>query len=244
MIVFAHDKLGYKYLEFLKKKYLEQIEYLVLLNKKSKIFLRNKSVFKNKILIYSNKNKTKLFKKLNFSTSKQAILVWWPKIIKNDLFIRSKIVLNTHPSLLPFYRGKDPNFWSILGNGPYGVSINRINKKIDSGDIVFQKKFKIDYDVDAKQLYNKSLKVLLNLLKSKTTEILKLKLKFKKQKFYKKKINYRYQMLKKSHIHLNRKVKIIDFINLLRAKNFPPHDGVIFEKNNQKYSININIKKI
>ena len=35
-----------------------------------------------------------------------------------------------------------------------------------------------------------------------------------------------------------------NIINLLRAKNFKPHEGIIFKKNKKEFSININIKLI
>ena len=148
MIIFAHDELGVKYLNFIKKKFLNEIEYLVFLSKTSRVYLENRKKFKNKILFWSSNNK-KLFEILNKAKSKKALLVWWPKIITNSEFIKNKIVLNTHPSYLPFYKGKDPNFWSILGKGPFGVTIHRINKKIDSGEIVFQRKIK------SRRLYTK-----------------------------------------------------------------------------------------
>ena len=58
------------------------------------------------------------------------------KILIKKISKKAKIpkyeTINLHPSYLPHFKGKDPNFWSILKDGPYGVSIHRVNKKIDS----------------------------------------------------------------------------------------------------------------
>ena len=51
-------------------------------------------------------------------------------------------------------------------------------------------------------------------------------------------------MLKISKINLNSKIVVKNFLNLLRAKNFLPNDGIVFFDNKKKYSINIKINKI
>ena len=51
-------------------------------------------------------------------------------------------------------------------------------------------------------------------------------------------------MLSKSIIDLNKLYKASYLINLLRAKNFYPYDGVRFKVNKDVYSINIKIRKL
>lgn len=53
-------------------------------------------------------------------------------------------IINLHTSYLPFNRGFDPNLWSIIEDSPKGVTIHRIDKGIDTGDILFQRKVDID----------------------------------------------------------------------------------------------------
>lgn len=47
--------------------------------------------------------------------------------------------INLHISLLPWNRGADPNLWSFLEDTPKGVTIHRIDKTIDTGDVIAQK---------------------------------------------------------------------------------------------------------
>lgn len=48
--------------------------------------------------------------------------------------------INLHPSLLPLYRGGAPVAWAILnGEERTGVTIMRLNMKMDAGDILLQK---------------------------------------------------------------------------------------------------------
>ncbi|MGH7198647.1 MAG: methionyl-tRNA formyltransferase [Candidatus Omnitrophota bacterium] len=57
--------------------------------------------------------------------------------------------LNVHPSLLPRYRGAAPMQWALLNGDPEtGVSIVRINERLDAGDIVLQERTVIGPDED------------------------------------------------------------------------------------------------
>jgi methionyl-tRNA formyltransferase len=48
-------------------------------------------------------------------------------------------VLNVHPSALPKYRGREPLLWAIRNGDPFmGVTIHRMNERIDTGPIFAQ----------------------------------------------------------------------------------------------------------
>ena len=53
-------------------------------------------------------------------------------------------ILNMHISYLPWNKGSDPNFWSFIDDTPKGVTIHRLEKGLDSGDILYQKLIKLD----------------------------------------------------------------------------------------------------
>lgn len=47
--------------------------------------------------------------------------------------------LNVHPSALPKYRGPSPVLWAIRNGDPFmGITVHRMNEKIDSGPILAQ----------------------------------------------------------------------------------------------------------
>ena len=53
--------------------------------------------------------------------------------------------INVHPSLLPRYRGAAPINWAIIhGNAVTGISIIRLNVKMDAGDVIAQTEITID----------------------------------------------------------------------------------------------------
>ena len=50
-------------------------------------------------------------------------------------------IINLHIGYLPFNKGYYPNLWSHLEGTPCGVSIHKIDKGIDTGEILIQKTF-------------------------------------------------------------------------------------------------------
>lgn len=61
--------------------------------------------------------------------------------------------INVHSSLLPSYRGAAPIQWAILnGETQTGVSIMRMVKELDAGDVILQKSTPIGPDEDAQAL--------------------------------------------------------------------------------------------
>lgn len=68
-------------------------------------------------------------------------------IIPYDIFSIPKYSLNIHGSLLPKYRGRTPNVWSIINGEEYsGITCHLIDAGIDTGNIIEQVKVKIEPD--------------------------------------------------------------------------------------------------
>lgn len=67
-------------------------------------------------------------------------------LLKEEILTVPKIgVINRHASLLPHFRGRLASWWAHAAEPPeYGVTIHFVDKGIDSGPIITQKKFAID----------------------------------------------------------------------------------------------------
>lgn len=79
----------------------------------------------------------------------------YDRIIKPKLF-KSKKLYNIHFSLLPAYKGMYTSSHPILNNEKLtGVTFHLIDKGIDTGDIIFQKKIKISNTDNSRDLYKK-----------------------------------------------------------------------------------------
>lgn len=64
-------------------------------------------------------------------------------IIKEPLLSAARVaILNKHSALLPYARGLLPVFWTILeGKWPIGYTVHRVDRGIDTGEILFQKSY-------------------------------------------------------------------------------------------------------
>lgn len=84
-----------------------------------------------------------------------------PKIFKKPLIDAPlKGCINYHSSLLPKYRGRQPLFWALLHDEKEaGISVHEMDEKLDNGDIIVQKKVKIEPDESLHSLYSKTIKI-------------------------------------------------------------------------------------
>jgi methionyl-tRNA formyltransferase len=61
--------------------------------------------------------------------------------------------INLHPSLLPKYRGAAPVEWALYhGETRSGITVQRIDERLDAGDIVLQDEFGLDNTINAGEL--------------------------------------------------------------------------------------------
>ena len=62
-------------------------------------------------------------------------------------------VVNVHPASLPRYRGRHPMHWALInGEKKFAVSIHKMEKEIDAGDIYWQKSIRITEGMSVKEL--------------------------------------------------------------------------------------------
>ena len=83
-----------------------------------------------------------------------GVTVSYGQLIRQDLLALPRYgMLGVHPSLLPKYRGAAPVAWTILqGDTATGVTIFRLNERLDAGDILLQEASPITPGDDAEAL--------------------------------------------------------------------------------------------
>lgn len=245
IFVFADNSFGLEVIKFLKKKkenlvgvavhpkkYQNKSREILEISKKIKTFQFGKKISKNSI------------KKIRELKPDVILTVFWRFLVNQELIEIPKYgVINFHMGYLPFNRGANPNVWSIIENTTPGCTIHKINKDIDSGWILAQKK--VDYypEDTAKDLYFRIFDNFLKLFKKKWIEIKKNKFKGKKIDINKGTIHYRKQFKNISKINLREKVYPLDLFNNIRAKMFDPHNPAYFFYKKKKYFVEINIKQ-
>jgi len=91
----------------------------------------------------SGKDSVAYLKKLNADL---FVVVAFGQILKKEtLDIPKFCCVNIHSSLLPKYRGAAPTNWAIMNDDTAsGVTIIRMNEKMDEGDIILKKEVTID----------------------------------------------------------------------------------------------------
>lgn len=87
------------------------------------------------------------------------IILWygWSDLISNKL-VEIFFCVMLHPSRLPKYRGGSPIQNQIInGETTSAVTLFKINNKIDEGDIIFQKDFSLEGQLD--QIFERIIKI-------------------------------------------------------------------------------------
>lgn len=79
----------------------------------------------------------------------------WHELIPEKVFRIPKLgCINTHPSLLPEFRGTSITRWQRLYGIPEsGVSIHYVNENFDTGEIIAQRRLKVPKDITPQELF-------------------------------------------------------------------------------------------
>lgn len=91
----------------------------------------------------SGKDSINYLKKLNADL---FVVVAFGQILKKEILnIPKTYSVNIHGSLLPKYRGAAPTNWAIInGEKVNGITIIKMNEKMDEGEIILKKEISID----------------------------------------------------------------------------------------------------
>jgi methionyl-tRNA formyltransferase len=95
-----------------------------------------------------------------------CIVVGWYWIFKESLLAKvPKGVVGIHASLLPKYRGGSPLVWPIIkGDKESGLSLFYLDKGMDTGDVIAQKRFSIMDDDTIAEVLEKAESLTVELL--------------------------------------------------------------------------------
>lgn len=104
-----------------------------------------------------NANDEESFEKIRAVQPDILFVVAFGQLLKKPLLELAKFFpLNVHASLLPKYRGAAPVQWALInGDSTTGVTVQRMVKKLDAGDIFVQDAFSIENDDTTATLWGK-----------------------------------------------------------------------------------------
>jgi methionyl-tRNA formyltransferase len=83
-----------------------------------------------------------------------------PLIFPVDKFKKHQILVNVHPTFLPYLQGKTPLNGVFYNKYDfYGATMHFIDKGIDTGDVIYQKRETLTSDIDLGLLYHLAMKL-------------------------------------------------------------------------------------
>ena len=139
---------------------------------------RKQEPSKSPVKIYAEKEKIKIYQPEKIRNNKEflktveslnldiIVVISYGVILPEEIFSMAKYgAINIHPSLLPKYRGASPINEALLrGDKETGVSIIKMNEKMDEGDIILIKKMAIEEKDDYQTLSEKLEKMAADLI--------------------------------------------------------------------------------
>ena len=153
--------------------------------------------------------------------------VYYRKILPKELIDIPKLgCVNIHPSKLPYYRGPVPTAWAIQnGEKAFGITIHYVDEGIDTGDILVQNEYPIEYDDTGYSLYVKAMSLGDEMIKENLVDIIAQKITPVPQKG----IGTYYGKKNGKHT-INWKQKAEDIRNIIRvhAKPFNPAETILY----------------
>jgi methionyl-tRNA formyltransferase len=172
------------------------------------------------------------------------LLAWWPLILKRDfLALGQDVTLNLHPSLLPYARGKDPNFWTIVEESPFGVSIHHVTPDIDAGDVAFQREIPCTWEDTGETLYRKAERTMVDLFRDSCSRIAKLDIPKQPQDLASGTFHRRNELDPRTLIDLEQRYTARELLNLLRGRTFEPHPACQFNDGGETYEVRVSIRR-
>lgn len=172
------------------------------------------------------------------------LLGWWPYLLKDDDLNLAPVILNTHPSLLPYCRGKDPNFWSLAEGAPFGVTIHHVVAEIDAGPIAFQKEIKVGWEDTGASLYRAAERAMVELVAESWPAIRDAEIPRITQDLASGSFHKRAELEPASCVDLDAPTTGRSLLNRLRARTFAPYPACWFEDQGVAYEVRVEIKRL
>ena len=231
ILIFFNNYRGLLLSNFLRSKNFKTFNVITkkFLNKK---ILKKLNKDKNYKLIKNLKNRQTInfIKKQNFDL---IIAAGFPHLFNREyLKLSAYGIINLHAGKLPKYRGGSPLSWQIINNEKkIGLSIIKVDEKIDHGPIICKTSFTNLNTDDIYKVQKKANKLFLNLTLN-AIKIIEKNNKIKKQDFS----NSYFKQRKDKDGKINFNTSALNVYNFVRALSFP-YKGAFFSYKNKKFRI-------
>ncbi|MEP6766494.1 MAG: formyltransferase family protein [Gemmatimonadaceae bacterium] len=173
-----------------------------------------------------------------------GLVVWWPRIIREPLLALAREgFINTHPSLLPYNRGKHYNFWALVEQAPFGVTLHFINDDIDCGDVVAQSPINYSWEDSGETLFLKAREAMFDLVCDSYPRLRLSNIARQPQDASLGSFHFAKELESASVVDLDKSYPARDLLNLLRARTFAGHPSCWFADGNDQFEVRVNIRR-
>lgn len=174
-----------------------------------------------------------------------GILAWWPHILKGRILGVPKTGwLNLHPSLLPYNRGKHPNFWCLADGSPCGVSLHFIDAGVDSGPVLAQSEIDVSWEDTGLSVHVKCRERIVELFRDSIDAVLAGDLVPRAQDLSTGSYHSSEDMAARATIDLDAPMTPRQVLNVIRAKMFAGYPPARFYDGDKAYSVEVVIKEV
>lgn len=163
-------------------------------------------------------------------------------IVPEDvLSVPSRGAVNLHKSYLPYNRGANPNVWTIVDDTPAGVSIHYMTSDIDAGPIIDRREVSRYPDDNARDLYERLERAQFDQFVDVWPEIRDgdadtLNPDIDSGTYHRKR-----EFVDLWELDRSEETTVGNLLDRLRALTFPPHKNAYFEREGEKYYVEIEI---
>lgn len=165
-------------------------------------------------------------------------------IIPSEILeVPEKGAINFHKAYLPYNRGANPNVWSIIEENPAGVTLHYMTEELDAGPVIDRRKVEVKTEDNARTLYERMEREQVMQFKENWDEIKSDQVSKISQEEDKATEHRKSDFVDLWELDLDKKTRIGDLIDRLRALTFPPYKNAYFEEEGEKYYVEINVTK-
>ena len=173
-----------------------------------------------------------------------GVSVLFGYILKAELLnIFERGCVNLHPAYLPYNRGAYPNVWSLIDETPAGVTLHRIDEKIDTGDILARRRVEKRITDTGRSLYRRLEQASLDLFKEAWPALKVGSLTAIAQHKSEGTYHRSDDVNEIDEIDLDATYTARELINILRARTFPPHSGAYFKEEGRKVYVSVELSE-
>lgn len=149
--------------------------------------------------------------------------------------------VNLHNSYLPYNRGANANVWPLVTDTPAGVSLHYMTEDVDAGPVIDRRRVPVEPDDDARDVYERQDEAQFEQFTElwpaiRDDEAPRVDVDMEQGEYH-----YKQDFVDLWELDLEERRPVGHVIDHLRALTFPPHKNAFFDRDGQRYYVEIRI---